>query len=44
MRDMSRAGVDLSMAVKTLAEYGEAIMPLAVQGLERKTFDPYMAG
>jgi integrase len=44
MRDMSRAGVDLSMAVKTLAEYGEAIMPLAVRGLERKTLDPYMAG
>src|SRR5215469_124423 len=44
MRDMARAGVDLSMAVKTLAEYGEAIMPLAVRGLERKTFDPYMAG
>src|SRR5260370_42092515 len=41
---MSRAGVDLSMAVKTLAEYGEAVMPLAVRGLEKKTLDPYMAG
>jgi integrase len=44
MRDMSRAGIDPSMAVKTLAEYGEAIMPLAVRGLEKKTLDPYMAG
>jgi integrase len=44
MRDMSRAGVDLSMAVKTLGEYGEAVMHLAVRGLEKKTLDPYMAG
>jgi hypothetical protein len=44
MRDMSRAGVDLSLAVKTLTEYGEAVMPLAIRGLEKKTLDPYMAG
>src|SRR5262249_18434254 len=36
MRDMSRAGVDLSMAVKTLAEYGEAIMPWQCEGWRRK--------
>jgi integrase len=44
MRDLSRAGVDPQMAVKTLAEYGEANMSLAVRGLEKKTLDPYMAG
>jgi integrase len=44
MRDLSRAGVDPSVAVKTLAEYGEAVMPLAIRGLEKKTLDPYMAG
>jgi integrase len=32
------------LAVKTLTEYGEAVMPLAVRGLEKKTLDPYMAG
>jgi hypothetical protein len=32
------------MAVKTLAEYGEIVMHLAVRGLEQKTLDPYMAG
>jgi len=44
MRDMTRAGVDPAMAVKTLAEYGATIMPLAVRGLEKKTLDPYLAG
>lgn len=44
MRDKVRAGVNPAMAVKTLAEYGEIIMPLAVRGLEQKTLDPYMAG
>ena len=44
MRNMARAGVDPGMAAKTLAEYGEIVMPLAVRGLERKTLDPYMAG
>ena len=44
MRDAARAGLDLDMAVKTLASYGEIVMPLAVRGLELKTLDPYMAG
>ncbi len=44
MRDMARAGIDPAIAVKSLADYGEIIMPLAIRGLERKTLDPYMAG
>jgi hypothetical protein len=28
----------------TLAEYGNAVMPLAMRGLEAKTLDPYLAG
>ena len=44
MRDAARAGLDLDMAVKSLASYGEVIMPLAIRGLELKTLDPYMAG
>lgn len=44
MRNMARAGVDPGMAARTLAEYGDIVMPLAVRGLERKTLDPYMAG
>jgi integrase len=28
----------------TLAGYGEAVMPLALRGLESKTLDPYLAG
>jgi integrase len=28
----------------TLAEYGDAVMPLALRGLESKTLDPYLAG
>jgi integrase len=44
MRSTASAGADLDMAVKTLAEYGEIIMPVAVRGLEPKTLDPYMAG
>jgi integrase len=44
MRNMARSGANFVMAVKTLADYGEIVMPLAVRGLERKTLDPYMAG
>jgi hypothetical protein len=44
MRALAAAGVDLELAVKTLAEYGEIVMPLAIAGLERKTLDPYLAG
>jgi integrase len=44
VRNLVRSGVDPRMAVKTLAEYGEAVMSLAVRGLEKKTLDPYMAG
>jgi integrase len=28
----------------TLVEYGDAVMPLALRGLEGKTLDPYLAG
>lgn len=44
VRNLARSGVDPRMAIKTLAEYGEAVMSLAVRGLEKKTLDPYMAG
>lgn len=44
MRRAARGGVDPTMATMTLADYGAAVMPLAVRGLEIKTLDPYMAG
>ena len=44
MREIASAGVDPGMITKSLAEYGEIVMPLAVRGLEAKTLDPYMAG
>ncbi len=40
----ARGGVDPLAATMTLAEYGEASMPLALRGLEPKTVDPYMCG
>ncbi|MFY1649882.1 tyrosine-type recombinase/integrase [Solwaraspora sp. WMMB762] len=40
----ARGGVDPLAATKSLAEYGEAVMRLALRGLESKTLDPYLAG
>jgi integrase len=40
----ARAGVDPTAATMRLAAYGEAVMPLAMRGLESKTLDPYLAG
>jgi integrase len=37
-------GVDPTAATMTLAAYGDAVMQLAVRGLEAKTLDPYLAG
>ncbi len=31
-------------ATATLGDYGDAVMPLALRGLEGKTLDPYLAG
>jgi integrase len=45
--DMIRAaqgGIDPKAATQCLSEYGQAVMPLAIRGLERKTLDPYRAG
>ncbi|EHR50570.1 site-specific recombinase XerD [Saccharomonospora marina XMU15] len=44
LRALARQGVDPAAATQTLAEYGEAVMPLALRGLEAKTSDPYLAG
>jgi len=40
----ARGGVDPMAATMTLAEYGNAVMTLALRGLEAKTLDPYLAG
>ena len=37
-------GIDPLTATMSLAEYGEATMPLAMRGLEKKTMDPFLAG
>jgi hypothetical protein len=39
MRRAARGGVDPIAAAMTLAEYGDAVMSLAVRGLEAKTLD-----
>jgi hypothetical protein len=44
MRDTAGAGLDPGLMVKTLSEYGEIVMPLAIRDLEAKTLDPHMAG
>jgi integrase len=44
VRRLAEAGVNPDTATMTLAAYGEAVMPLALRGLEGKTFDPYLAG
>lgn len=45
-RDEARAarGVDPVAATMKLAEYGDAVMSLALRSLEAKTLDPYLAG
>src|SRR4051812_4449671 len=44
LRRAARGGVDPVAATMRLAEYGDAVMLLALRGLERKTLDPYRAG
>ncbi|WP_199443862.1 tyrosine-type recombinase/integrase [Umezawaea beigongshangensis] len=44
MRQIAAGGVDPTAGTMTLAEYGNANMPLALRGLEAKTTDPYLAG
>jgi hypothetical protein len=40
MKRAARGGVDPIAATMTLAEYGDAVMSLALRGLENKTLDP----
>ncbi|MFI9202166.1 tyrosine-type recombinase/integrase [Streptomyces sp. NPDC053048] len=40
----SLRGVDPSVSMQPLAQYGDANMRLALRGLEEKTKDPYLAG
>ncbi len=44
MTQAARGGVDPVAATMKLADYGNAVMPLALRGLELKTLDPYLAG
>ena len=44
MRRAARGGIDPIAATMNLGHYGDAVMPLAMRGLEKKTLDPYMAG
>ena len=44
MQRAARWRVDPVAATMTLADYGDAVMSLAVRGLEAKTLDPYLAG
>lgn len=44
MHTLSLRGVHPDTATMTLAAYGDAIMPLAMRGLEAKTLDPYRSG
>jgi integrase len=44
MERAARGGIDPYSATMKLGEYGEAVMQLALRGLERKTLDPYLAG
>lgn len=41
---LATSGVDPVTSTRTLADYGETVMPLALRGLEPKTHDPYLAG
>jgi integrase len=44
IRRLAEAGVNPDTASMTLGAYGEAVMSLALRGLEAKTLDPYLAG
>jgi integrase len=44
IRQLAHSGVDPARATLTLAQYGEAVMGLALRGLAAKTLDPYLAG
>ena len=44
MERAARGGVDPIAATTRLGEYGNAVMTLAMRGLEAKTLDPYFAG
>ena len=44
MTRAARGGVDPIAATMKLADYGDAVMQLALRGLELKTLDPYLAG
>jgi hypothetical protein len=44
MTRAARAGIDPTAATMRLGDYGNAVMTLAIRGLERKTLDPYLAG
>jgi integrase len=43
-RTLAQSGIDPGTVTKSLEDYGKAVMPLALRGLESKTTDPYMAG
>jgi integrase len=43
-RVLAESGVDPGTATRSLVEYGNAVMDLALRGLEAKTTDPYKAG
>lgn len=44
MERAAHGGTDPETANMTLADYGHAVMELALRGLENKTRDPYLAG
>jgi integrase len=44
MKQAAAGGADPFAGTMTLADYGNATMPLALRGLEAKTTDPYLAG
>jgi integrase len=44
MQHAGHSGIDPATATKTLRDYGESVMPLAMRGLEPKTLDPYLLG
>ncbi|WP_345564512.1 site-specific integrase [Nonomuraea rosea] len=44
METAARSGVSPDLLTAPLEEYGHRVMALALRGLERKTFDPYLAG
>lgn len=44
LKAAAAGGVDPQRFTQTLSAYGDAVMPLALRGLEAKTTDPYLAG